>query len=102
MRIIQDMGLLSASGTAAAPIGPSQCGTQVEAALQVARLELAQRAAARGANAVFQTSYVLDVTIFWVLNSFPFLPRFSTAFHQWGVTVLACGNACAATMITSS
>lgn len=82
MRIVQDLGLLSATGSAAAPTNPTQCGAQVEAALQAARQELSLRAASRGANAVFQTS-------------------FSTAFHQWGVTVLACGTACVATMVTN-
>lgn len=58
MRIVQDLGLLSATGSAAAPTNPTQCGAQVEAALQAARQELSLRAASRGANAVFQTSYV--------------------------------------------
>jgi len=83
IRIVQDLGLISATGTAAAPTNPSQCGPQAEAALQTAMQELSTRAFTRGANAVFQTS-------------------FSTAFHQWGVTVLACGSACTATMVNPS
>jgi hypothetical protein len=61
MRIVQDLGLISATGTAAAPSSPNQCGAQVEAALQAARQELSLRAASRGANGVFQTSYALLV-----------------------------------------
>jgi hypothetical protein len=113
MRIVQDLGLLSATGSAAAPTNPTQCGAQVEAALQAARQELTLRAASRGANAVFQTSYVLSPSIHarttsiadpceHVTDPSPARPnRFSTAFHQWGVTVLACGTACVATMVTN-
>jgi len=56
IRIVQDLGLISATGTAAAPTNPSQCGPQAEAALQTAMQELSTRAFTRGANAVFQTS----------------------------------------------